>query len=388
MENDFKLIKLSKKSWHYRLMRWFLGDNTPNPSNTFNFCRYFWVFMFCLLILTPLYGPIKIAASIIGYFFNQFIKFVEWNAERGLKRWVDKIDKTMAADIHEEGAYGKVPKRYRNLDGAVIDAILARWAKNTFGLDWSNLSDRDKIKFELRKIQEERAELEQEENKYWLERQARAERREKKRKEILAKINSKLSFVGDGWDKFTSFVSDLFNYDYTRMINVAKKTFGILITILFLITAYFLVNFMVFGIIWLTAIVVASIIPILVVFGSLVGVAIIGAIGYLAFNGVVSWGERLIDTYKGGGSIWYIQIFYWGIFKPLEYIVYKPLYWFTIIPLNLIFKHVLWDLVVMRWIVPFAIWVWRGFVNFTGIFGIYFSASKGDYCPGIEWEDE
>ena len=60
MENEFKLVKLSTKSWHYRLMKWFLGDATPTPSNTFNFCRYFWVLMFVLLIMLPLVTPFKL----------------------------------------------------------------------------------------------------------------------------------------------------------------------------------------------------------------------------------------------------------------------------------------------------------------------------------------
>lgn len=60
MENEFKLIKLSRNSWHYKLMKWFLGDNTPSPSNTFNFCRYFWILMFCLLIMVPIVAPVKL----------------------------------------------------------------------------------------------------------------------------------------------------------------------------------------------------------------------------------------------------------------------------------------------------------------------------------------
>jgi hypothetical protein len=386
MEKEFKLVKLSKNSWHYKLIKWFLGDAAPTPSNTFNFCRYFWIFMFCLLIMTPIVGPFKVLYHVIVFILDKTLGALAEMMEDGLRDWAKNIDESKAYDIWWDGYWSNIPKKYKNCKNK--DEVLAIWAKENFNMDWDDLEDRDKLVEELKKVREERQALKDEAWNRKMEAEKLAQQREAARKELLAKINNKLGFIGRGWDRFASWVSKLADFDYSTIITIAKRTFGVIISTIFLVAAYFIVNFLTQGLLIFGGLIVGSWKEILIIFGILIAVFIVSVIIYYIVLFIRNWFEEVIDTYKGGDSIWYIQALYWVIVAPLYYLIYKPLYWIVMVPLNFIFNHIIYQLICMKWIVPFAIWVWKGIIGFTGIFGEYFGASYGDYCPGIEWEEE
>ena len=78
-------------------------------------------------------------------------------------------------------------------------------------------------------------------------------------------------------------------------------------------------------------------------------------------------------------TLWWFRPFTF-LYSVGKYLVFYPLYF--------IFVSFLWKLVIVN-----IIWgIIQGFgttlIQSTGIFGEYFSKTKGDYCPGIEWEDE
>lgn len=58
----FDEVKLSKKSWHYKLMKLTWGQNTPN---LWSFCPYFWLTIFNFIIL-----PITLVIRGIQGFMN------------------------------------------------------------------------------------------------------------------------------------------------------------------------------------------------------------------------------------------------------------------------------------------------------------------------------
>ena len=43
-----KLMRVSLKSWHYRLIKYVLADNAPTPKTMQNGCPYFWLLIFSL----------------------------------------------------------------------------------------------------------------------------------------------------------------------------------------------------------------------------------------------------------------------------------------------------------------------------------------------------
>lgn len=387
-ENEIKLIELSEDSWHYKLMLWFLGDNTPKPSNTFNFCRYFWILMFCLVILVPIAGPFKLLYNLIIRIADFIYDYIVSASVKGLEKWIIKLDAYTAFLIYAEGTYDYLPKKYKKIPGVNRDVILADWAKEAYGLNWFDVDDREKIKIELIKIHDERKKLNADRDKKRAEENRKAELKEQKREELINKINKKLSFLSTGWDKLITFINKIVDLDFTTMIKVAKKVTGVLITLVFLVLSYFVVNYLTLGLI-ATGVLIISIWKLLfqITLGIVIGV-IISFLVFKLINYISSKIEDIRIKYKNGGSVWYIQVLYLIIIKPLYYLIYKPLYWIVLIPLNFIFNHLLWRFLCLKVFKSFGIWIWTGIKNFTGIFGDYFSASKKDYCPGIKWVEK
>lgn len=378
MENEIKLIELSENSWHYKLMLWFLGDNSPKPSNTFNFCRYFWILMFVCVIMVPIVGPFKLLFKLIYAIGNFVDKYIYQKTLKSLEKWVISLDAYTAYEIYNYGSYGRIPKKFKkvNVSG---EKLLTDWAKENLNLDWDNMSDREQILIELKKVRDEREQL-----RY--ERQRKAELKEEKRDELIRKINNKLGFLSDAWDSITSSLEKLSSLDFTTMIKVAKKVTGVLITLLFLFVTYFIVNYLTLGLI-AGGIFIMSIWKIIlqVILAIVIGTVIVFLL-YKLFQIIAGHIEDVVAKYKHGGSVWYIQVLYLGIVKPLYYVVYTPLYWLVLIPLNFIFNHFIWRFLCLKVFKSFGLWFWEGMKNFTGIFGDYFSASKKDYCPGITWK--
>lgn len=389
MENELKLVKLSTKSWHYRLVKWLLGDKAPTPSNTFNFCRYFWIFMFCLLVLVPIYAPFKMIGLLLYSIGNFIVTNIEQKLIDSYSIWVDKLDKSSIWDVYYNGTGYIVPKKYLKKDiGHYKKDVIGPWAKKHLGLDWDDLSDREKIITELESINKERAELRKQQDEFRRKRREADALRDKKRAELVAKINNKLGFISDGWDTLVDGITKLFDYDYSTMIKVAKRVFGVILTLVFLVVSYFLVNILSLSFISLGGLIVSYWQYIVGGIGVLIVILIMFLLLYFIYGFLSDKIENIVKTYKSGGSVWYIQAFYLVIIKPLEYLIFKPIYWLVMIPLNFIFNHFLWKFICVKLIAKFSVWFWKGFINFTGIFGEYFAASKGDYCPGVEWGDE
>ena len=383
-----KLIKLSTKSWHYKLIQWFLGDKSPTPSNTFNFCRYFWILVFVMVIMVPIVGPFKLIIKLFTWIGDSILNFMEVQLTKSMDKWSESLDKYTAYNIYNYDSYGRVPKKFNKILLGDRDKVLSLWAKKEFGLDWFNDLDRIKIRQELDKIYDERSEVLKNKRKIEAEQLRLQELREVKRIALIANINNKLSFIGNGYDWLISRIKPLFSYDYTEMIKVAKKVVGVLLTAVFLVVSFVVVNILVMCLLTLGIAISNNWHIILQVLGWLV--ALVGTLAILYFIVLFVYNkiEDLIEVYKRGDSVWYIQVLYVGIVRPLYYIVYLPVYWVVMIPLNFIFNHLLWEFVCLRLFKPFGIWFWKGLISFTGIFGEYFSASKGDYCPGVSWDDE
>ena len=116
-------------------------------------------------------------------------------------------------------------------------------------------------------------------------------------------------------------------------------------------------------------------------------------IGLLYFVGVFvgGWLQNIINLYKKGKKIWYIEPLIYLIWYPVKYVglaigyvilyvLWKPLYF------------IIYTFLVETVIINLSKWVWkglcafgRGLANGTGVFGEYFNADYTGLCPGIEW---
>ena len=56
-----KLMRVDKRSWHYRLVQYVLKSNAPTPQDMQNGCPYFWLAVFSMLVVpfTQLYKLVK-----------------------------------------------------------------------------------------------------------------------------------------------------------------------------------------------------------------------------------------------------------------------------------------------------------------------------------------
>lgn len=69
----FDKIKLSKKSWHYRLQCLMFGS----PPFTANFCPYFWLTIFCLIVFVTV-GPFVFIGKKVAKFCLKVANFIIW----------------------------------------------------------------------------------------------------------------------------------------------------------------------------------------------------------------------------------------------------------------------------------------------------------------------
>ena len=80
MSDEKAAVKLSTRSWHYKLIRFILGSAAPTPQNMHNLCPYFWLLVFSILV-SPVVAPIKLIIKGIFWFLEGLVTLIE-------KSWV------------------------------------------------------------------------------------------------------------------------------------------------------------------------------------------------------------------------------------------------------------------------------------------------------------
>ncbi len=82
MSDEKAAVKLSTRSWHYKLVKFILGSAAPTPTNMHNLCPYFWLLVFSILI-TPIWGPLKLIArgfaniiATVGEFVDRLYRYL------------------------------------------------------------------------------------------------------------------------------------------------------------------------------------------------------------------------------------------------------------------------------------------------------------------------
>jgi len=212
------------------------------------------------------------------------------------------------------------------------------------------------------------------------------EEQERLRKIKQEKWEAKMKPFYDMFDKIFNSIIDTFTYkvDIKNIIKRTKQTVGFLITIFLLFCTYFIVNALSYVLLFITD----TFIEYWFVFAVLGSVAAAIGILYLMWIFVNGWLTTVINKYKNGKKVWYIQPFIYGIFYPLKYIVLSIFYtlmYILWVPIKYIFKLILKPIGLFIWKIFSKLW--NNIVSSTGIFGEYFGASYSAYCPGIEWTD-
>ena len=374
-----KLMRVSMKSWHYRLMKYVMGSNTPTKKDMQNGCPYFWLLMFSLVVVAFVF----IGRQIINILLL-IPRGIETLFKAYVDSWMDSLTDNDVMEIREEGHLGKAARKVYG--GTYV--FMTTYISKKYGLTNTSSNEFHKKYEELvnawEQMSKERNDKRIKDDFAYYAKRAEAERIEALKKAKWAariapfekSFNSMCDSIENGWKTAKSWKS---------LIKHTKQFFGLIITLSLLFLTYIMVT----GFAMVLEFVIDKAIeywevPVLMV-------CICAAIGiiYLLYQFVTGWLENVIQKYKFGKTVWYIQPFIWTIYYPLKYIVVGLFYTVLYIiykPLEFIFYNIVFKLVLVN-AYKFFKALFLAALGSTGIFGEYFGASYSDYCPGIEWTD-
>lgn len=378
-----KLMRVSMKSWHYRLVKYVLGSKAPTPKTLQNGCPYFWLLVFSMLVC-PFVGLGHLLLwGIIGI-PGILLYIAGWIADSSMKTMEEESVLDIAFGYEEKPLFTReVFKRRENPYSWYLIKIRYGIDRDKNPEEWSKKYDELREKYEkirLEKYEKLTTLQKEKEEKYliWKEKQ-----RIKKQKhdERWGSFNAKM-------DKFWSSVSSAltFDYNFNHIIKRTKQFIGIVISLLMLAFT--------FGVVILISAVLIMLYDYIVydegwlIFAGLAVLAAAAGIIFLIVAGIRNWVESITLKYKAGKSVWYVQIWYYILVIPIKYLALLFL-WVIFKPIEFIFYKLLWKSLVLLIIVivKFFEKIWEALKGSMGIFSDYFGASKKDYCPGIEWTD-
>ena len=396
-----KLMVVSKYSWHYKLMKYVLRSNCPTPKDMQNGCPYAWLLVFSMLVVPfiQLYKGIKWVLLLIP-------KALFLVLEQLVNSWVAGLDDEAAYDVYYSGGHGstKMPKTAQlyfekknkyNTDDEFFNFFLSKKYKDISVDDPDYEAKRQEIKDKWsvwREDLDKRRAVQREET-----RQKEAEQRkrkaihDKKREEANARWEAKMEPFRV-WRKNTAaWFRTTFTVQRGRVNLIVKRTkqfVGAVVTLGILVGTFFLVNLIARGLMVVADACIAN----WEIFAALAGIAVACGIAYLLYVLISSWGQALVNKYRRGKKVWYIEPFIYLLWYPVKYIAISIAFLAVYVlwtPIKFIFYTCIWS--VLRWlglgIGRGAVSLGKGIVGSTGIFGEYFGASYSDYCPGLEWVD-
>ncbi|MFW6247297.1 MAG: flagellar export protein FliJ [bacterium] len=353
-----KLMKVSLKSWHYKLVKYVLRSNAPTPRNMQNGCPYFWLLIFSLLTV-PFVFTGRLIYNILTFLGAYFDLFLNRMADKMLVGY----QPYKAYDMYQNNRLSLFMK-YKFDDEF---SFLNKYIEKKYGISFND----DKWNEVLLKVRDE---WEQKRQKVVHKAQKNVERENKKRMKQQKRrenFNKKIDILSDK-------INDLFSpKDWKTIIRATKNVVGALITLMFL--------FITFG---LTTIISWGLMFVINFFAN--NLMILGYIGIGILSGVIlalivyvltQYIRNIVDDYKLGDRHWYIDVLIYTVYNPLYYLAYGLFIVFKYglyVPLKFIFVDVIWNVLKS---------IWFALVGVSGIFGEYFNASYTDYCPGIEWVD-
>lgn len=396
-----KLMRVSMKSWHYRLMKYVLRSNVPTPKSMQNGCPYFWLLIFSILVSPFLFLIRGFGSFLLG------LPYLFWKLIEGVALLTLKA-------MPEEKAYSVDDYGYRgNYDVPILakahfihsqKRFLPVYIRAKYGIrhdkDPEAYNKKVKELIALRDAWEEKQSIKIDERRkketelYLI---SQEKKKEKDRKNSIARKKREKFWMpfNKAMDKIMNGLEAAMTFDYKRspIIKRTKQFIGLLISLIVLaatVVVVLMVGLIIIMLIDGLVFVFATYTTwIFIILGILVALVIVTAIGYLFIN----WIQSLIDKYKIGKKIWYVQLFLYTFAFPIKYLflgISGVLFYGIFIPI----KWVFYDIIYERILLNLGIFIWglmRAFggivLGSLGIFGEYFGASKKDYCPGLEWVD-
>ncbi len=401
-----KLMRISLKSWHYRLLKFVLRDKTPTPKTMQNGCPYFWLLVFSLFAC-----PFVVLGKFLVFLISLLPVAFVWCLEKAFDLWIKSLEDAAACDLADKSRYSYSYKKRLPLTVRTYFNMTTELSSDEF-LDYFLLekyklspdSNSDEYKRKKRELSEkwlawrEEIRLENERREkvayeYRMKEQQRIREWERKAEIRQARWEARMKPFKEGINNIFNSINKAFTFDvkfdWKFIIKRTKQVVGAVITMVLLALTYFFVNVFAFCLMVMADWSIEH----WYVFAVIGCIAVLAGVVYILFIFITGWVQSIVDKYRRGRKIWFVEPFIYLLYYPVKYIIIVIAYGlFYVIwkPIEYIFYRFLWNLVI----VPFAGLIWklicalgRGLANSTGVFGEYFSASYTDYCPGIEWVD-
>lgn len=387
-----KLMRISMKSWHYRLLKFVMGDKAPTPKTMQNGCPYFWLVMFSLL------------TCVFVALWKVFVQFImllprvfEWGIEQMVESWLEGLDDDAAYGLYD--GYGKLPVTSKMYFHDNRTQFFDSYLKKKYGIT-DYYSDEAKAKRkemmeafrERRRIKSEKREaIEAKRREQEIVRKEKQAIRQANWEKRMTPVNNAFNKLLDKLEDFGAWWKKTFTVKRGRVNNIVKRTkqfVGAIVTLVILAATYFVVNYLALGLMWLIDFCITNWV---ILVGVVTAAAAFGIL-YLLYLFITNWVQNIVNKYKGGKRVWYVEPLTW-IFYLLKWIavgIVYGFYYIVIIPIVFIFYRVLFNLLLKPLGIllgKFFVGLWKGLLSSTGIFGEYFGASYSDYCPGLEWVD-
>jgi len=393
-----KLMRVSLKSWHYRLIKYVMRDNAPTPKTMQNGCPYFWLLVFSVLVV-----PFILLFKAVKWVVLLVPKMLFWVLEQMVESWVAGLDDEVAYDTYYNGTYGnkKIPKTaqiyFQNSDDDFFEFFLSKKYKNLNPDDKDYAEKKEEMRNKWKVWREDLDKRREEQRKLQSKKQREREElrmlREEKAEERKAVWEAKMRPMKQGFRDIGAWFKKTFTVERGRVNMIVKRTkqiVGLLVTLLVLAFTGVVVNYVALGLMWFIDLMIAGGWMYLV---GLIALAAVVGICYLFYVLISSWVQTILNKYERGKKVWYVQPFIYLIFYPLKYL-FMAIAWVVIKVLWEIVKFIFYTAAFKNFLKPIGLFIakvfvglWKGIASSSGIFGEYFGASYSDYCPGIEWCD-
>ena len=373
MSTEKAAVALSTKSWHYRLIKAVLGGAAPTPDNMHNLCPYFWLLVFSLLTCAVVL-PVRAFVWAVMSFEKWTEKFTMANMIiPAATSWSENLTDLDVYQIHQHEK--TIKKSYQKAFGtfdqyhekSVVDRddfVILWWEKKYGKSPVLNPTEDNPYR---RTYTPEYNDWLQVQHKAYEELCDQENEKERLKRQQKLQYSEKIAEFRYNTDDFFDRIGDAIS-SWKNLIKWTKKTIGVIITLAGLVATYFIVSFVGHGVLWLVEHWDWSIAMWIAIAAAGIGVL------YLIMYLMQAWINYMKDK---GTNLWYVK---------LAYTLVMILFW----PIKILFYHFVWQLILVNlWYLAKrgARGLWRSLLGFLGIFGEYFGASYGDYCPGIDWEE-
>lgn len=401
--NKPKLMRVDKSSWHYKLIGYVLRSNAPTPQDMQNGCPYFWLLVFSILVV-----PFILLFKVLKWIVLLIPKLLFWILEQMVNGWIAGLDDETAYELQWNGSqssYANMPKTAKiylqNSDEGFFQLFLSKKYKDLDKNDpeYTAKQDEIKTKWEVwrKDLEERRMEKHRFESERDTEKRRLADIQAEKRAESKAKWDARIDPILDSLDNIGAWFKKTFTVERGRVNLIVKRTkqfMGLIVTLVTLAITYFAVNYIAMGLMAFIDLCIAN--WMVFVYLGLIAVAV--GLAYLLWVLISSWGQTIVNKYKRGKRVWYIEPFIYLVWYPVKYIA-MALAWLVLYILFYPLKFIFYTLLFKWFFKPIGLFIAKlvvglvkGIGSSSGIFGEYFGASYSDYCPGIEWtgfdEDE